>query len=74
MLQTAALPPEQGLAAEAQVVNLRRIKGIQGPRNRRLLGKRLTPPGVGQDQVRPQPRVDLDDRTTARQHADQGIQ
>jgi hypothetical protein len=73
MLQTAALPPEQGFAAEAQVLNLRSIKGIQGPCHRRLLGKRLASPGLGQDQVRPQPRVDLDDRTTARQHADQGI-
>ncbi len=73
MLQTAALPPEQGFAPATQVLHLRRIKGIQGPRDRRLLGKRLTPPGLGQDQVRPQPCVDLDDRTTARQHADQGI-
>ena len=74
MPQTATLTAKQSLAAQTQVLRLRRVKGVQGPRNGGLICKRIPAPGCGQNPVGPQPRVDVGNGSAPRQHTNQGIQ
>jgi hypothetical protein len=59
MPQAETLTTKQGLAAHAQLVDLRSIKGVQGTGYRRLIGKATTPPRSGQGEVWPQSAVYL---------------
>jgi len=71
--QGTAMLPEPRLASLPQFSNLDLCKGIQRAGNRRLVGKTLAAPSLGQCRIRPQTCVDLRDGTTPSQHADDDI-
>jgi len=74
MAQGPAFPPEQRLTSLPELGNVRWGEGIQCPRQRRLLGEALPPPGAGQRQIRAQACIHLHDGATASQHTDEDIQ
>ncbi len=74
MPQTATLTAKQSLAAQAQVLRLLQVEGVQGPRNGGLIRKPTPAPGCGENPVGPQPRVDVGNGSAPRQHTNQNIQ
>ena len=53
MPQAETLTTKQGFTARTQLVDLGHLKGIQGARYRRLIGKAPTSPGSGQGDIWP---------------------
>lgn len=73
MTKHLALLPHQDVTAVPQLRNVFVFEGIQSARQDRLLGKLGAPPGTRQRKVGAQTHIDLGERATPGQDADQQI-
>jgi hypothetical protein len=74
MVQSLAFFVQESSTGLAQLLNLLGSKTVQGARQGRLVGKLEPSPGTRECQIRAQASIDLMNRTTAGQNADQHIQ